>query len=177
LPKKYILFVGSRSGYKNFNLFVEAITPLLVKDNELKLVCVGGGNFKEIENEKFKRLNIINKIYQYSVNDDILTYLYKKAVAFIFPSLYEGFGIPILEAFSCGCPVIASNTSSLPEVAGDAAVYFDPTDKLSMLNSIQKVIYNDELKKQLINKGIERVKEFTWEKTAEKTKMLYEEIL
>jgi len=177
LPEKYILFVGSRSGYKNYDSFIEAITPLLVENNELKAVCVGGGNFKEIEKEKFKKLNIINKIFQYSVSDNILAYVYQKAIAFVFPSLYEGFGIPILEAFSCGCPVIASNTSSLPEVAGDAALYFDPTDKLSMLNSIQKVIYNDELKKQLINKGIERVKEFTWKKTAEKTKKLYENIL
>ena len=177
LPEKYILFVGSRSGYKNYDLFIEAIAPLLVENNELKVVCVGGGNFKEIEKEKFKRLNIINKIFQYSVSDNILAYVYQKAIAFVFPSLYEGFGIPILEAFSCGCPVIASNTSSLPEVTGDAAIYFDPTDKLSMLNSIQKVIYNDELKKQLINKGIERVKEFTWKKTAEKTKKLYEKIL
>jgi len=177
LPEKYILFVGSRSGYKNYDLFIEAIAPLLVENNELKVVCVGGGNFKEIEKEKFKRLNIINKIFQYSVKDDILAYLYQKAVAFVFPSLYEGFGIPILESFACGCPVICSKTSSLPEVAGDAAIYFDPTDKLSMLNSIQKVIYNDELKKQLINKGIERVKKFTWEKTAEQTIKIYENIL
>jgi len=177
LPEKYILFVGSRGGYKNFDLFVEVITLLLAKDNELKVVCVGGGKFKEIEKEKFKRLNIINKIYQYSVNDDILSYLYKKAIVFVFPSLYEGFGIPILEAFSCGCPVIASNTSSLPEVAGDAAIYFDPTDKLSVSSSIQKVIYDSNLRNQLIYKGYQRVKEFTWGKTVEKTKKIYENIM
>jgi len=177
LPEKYILYVGSRNGYKNFNLFVEAITPLLVKDNELKVVCVGGGNFKEKEKEKFKRLNITNKVYRYSVSDDILTYLYKKAIVFVFPSLYEGFGIPILEAFSCGCPALASNTSSLPEVAGDAAMYFDPKSKASVLSSIQKVIYDNNLRRQLIDKGYQRVKEFTWEKTAKKTKKLYEDIL
>jgi glycosyltransferase involved in cell wall biosynthesis len=177
LPKKYILFVGSRGGYKNFNLFIEAISTLLVEDAELNVVCVGGGNFKEMEKEKFKKLNIANKICQYSVNDDILAYLYQKAVAFVFPSLYEGFGIPILESFACGCPVICSKTSSLPEVAGDATIYFDPTDKLSMSNSIQKVIYNDDLKKQLVNKGTERVKKFTWEKTAKQTKKIYENIL
>ena len=176
-PEKYILFVGSRSIYKNFYLFIETITPLLIKDSELNVVCAGGGIFKEMEKEKFKKLNIVNKIFQYSISDNILAYLYQKAIAFVFPSLYEGFGIPILESFACGCPVICSKTSSLPEVAGDAAMYFDPTDKLSMLDSIEKVIYNDELKKQLVNKGIERVKEFTWEKTAEKTKKLYEDIL
>jgi len=177
LPKKYILFVGSRGGYKNFYLFIETITPLLIKDSKLKVVCVGGGNFKEIEKEKFKRLNIIDKIYQYSVNDNILAYIYQKAVAFVFPSLYEGFGIPILESFACGCPVICSRTSSLPEVAGDATIYFDPTDKLSMSNNIRKVIYDDDLRKQLINKGNEQVKKFTWEKTAKQTKKIYENIL
>jgi len=177
LPEKYILYVGNRGGYKNFNLFIKAIAPLLIKNNELKVVCVGGGKFKGIEEEKFKKLNIINKVFQYSVNDDILSHLYKKAIVFVFPSLYEGFGIPILEAFSCGCPVITSNTSSLPEVAGDAAIYFDPTNKLSISSSIQKVIYDSNLRNQLIYKGYQRVKEFTWEKTAEKTKKIYESIM
>jgi len=177
LPGKYILFVGSRSGYKNYDLFIEAIAPLLVENNELKVVCVGGGNFKKIEKENFKRLNIINKIFQYSVSDNILDYVYQKAIAFVFPSLYEGFGLPILESFACGCPVICSKTSSLPEVAGDAAIYFEPTDKFSILSSIQKVIYDDNLRSQLIYKGYRRVKEFSWEKAAKKTKKLYEEIL
>jgi len=177
LPKKYVLFVGSRRGYKNFNLFIEAIPTLLAEDSELYIVCAGGGKFTKLEIEKFKNLNIINKIFYYLVNDTLLINLHKKALAFVFPSLYEGFGIPVLEAFACKCPVIVGNTSSLPEVAGDAAVYFDPTDKSSMLNSIQKVIYNDELKKQLINKGTERVKEFTWGKTADKTKKIYEEVI
>lgn len=177
LPKKYILFVGSRSIYKNFNLFIEAISPLLIKDTELNVVCVGGGNFKEMEKEKFKKLNIVNKIFQYPANDNILAYVYQKAITFVFPSLYEGFGIPILESFASGCPVICSKTSSLPEVAGDAAIYFNSTDKLSMLDSIQKVIYNEKLKKQLKDKGIERMKEFTWKITADKTKRIYESIL
>jgi glycosyltransferase involved in cell wall biosynthesis len=177
LSKKYILFVGSRSGYKNFNLFIEAISTLLVEDAELNVVCVGGGNFKEMEKEKFKKLNIINKIFQYAANDYILAYLYQKAIAFVFPSLYEGFGIPILEAFSCGCPVIASDASSLPEVAGDAATYFNPKDKLSILDSTQQVIYKKDLRMQLLNKGYQRIKQFTWKKTAHQTKKLYEGIL
>jgi glycosyltransferase involved in cell wall biosynthesis len=177
LPKKYILFIGSRSIYKNFNLFIEAVSPLLIEDSELNVVCVGGGNFKEMEKEKFKKLNIINKIFQYAANDYILAYLYQKAIAFVFPSLYEGFGVPILEAFSCGCPVIASDASSLPEVAGDAAIYFDPTNKLSISSSIQKVVYDNNLRNQLIYKGYQRVKEFTWEKTAHQTKKIYEGIL
>lgn len=177
IPEKYILFVGSRRVYKNFELFIEAISPLIIDDNKLNIVCAGGGDFSNIEIDKFKNLNIRDKLFYYSGSDSILAYLYQKATAFVFPSLYEGFGIPILESFACRCPLICSKTSSLPEVAGDAAIYFDPTDKLSMLNSIQKVIYNDELKKQLINKGIERVKEFTWKKTADKTKKIYEGVI
>jgi len=177
IPEKYILFIGSRRGYKNFDLFIDAVSSLINEDNELNIVCAGGRDFNKIEIEKFRSLKIRDKLFYYSGSDSILACLYQKAIAFVFPSLYEGFGIPVLESFACGCPAIVSNTSSLPEVAEGAAIYFDPTDKLSILNSIQKVIYNDKLRKQLINKGIERVKEFTWEKTAKKTKKLYNSII
>ena len=176
-PEKYILFVGSRRGYKNFDLFIKTISPLLNDDVKLNVICAGGGEFNSMEIEKLKNLKIKDKVFFYSGSDSVLAYLYQKAIAFVFPSLYEGFGIPILESFASGCPVICSKTSSLPEVAGDAVVYFDPTDKLSMLNSIKKVIYDDKLRKQLIDKGIEREKEFTWKKTADKTKKIYEKIL
>lgn len=177
IPEKYILFIGSRRGYKNFDLFIDAVSPLINEDNELNIVCAGGGDFNKIEIEKFRSLKIRDKLFYFSGSDSILDCLYQKAIAFVFPSLYEGFGIPVLESFACGCPVIVSNTSSLSEVAEEAAIYFDPTDKLSILNSIQKVINNDILRKQLINKGIERVKEFSWEKTVDKTKKIYEGVL
>ena len=176
-PEKYILFVGSRRGYKNFELFIEAISSLLDDDVKLNVVCAGGGKFNDTEIEKLKNLKIKDKVFYYSGSDSVLAYLYQKAVTFVFPSFYEGFGIPILESFACGCPVICSRTSSLPEVAGDAAIYFDPTDKFSISRSIQKVIYDNNLRNQLIYKGYQRVKEFTWEKTAKKTKILYEDIL
>jgi len=176
-PEKYILFVGSRKGYKNFELFIKAVSPLLDSDVKLNVVCAGGGKFNDIEIKKLKNLKIKDKVFYYSGSDSFLAYLYQKAVAFVFPSLYEGFGIPILESFACGCPVICSKTSSLPEVAGDAAIYFDPKSKMSVLSSIQKVIYDNNLRNQLIYKGYQKVKEFTWEKTAKKTKILYEDIL
>jgi len=177
LPEKYILYVGSRRGYKNFELFIEAISLLINDNNKLNIVCAGGGKFNDKEIEKLKNLKIKDKVFYYSGSDSVLAYLYRNAIAFVFPSLYEGFGIPVLESFACKCPVIVSNTSSFPEVAGDAAIYFNPTDKISILNSIQKVIYDDELRDQLVYKGSQRVKEFTWEKTANKTKKMYEGIL
>ncbi len=177
LAEKYILFVGSRMGYKNFELFIEAISPLLQDENNLNVVCTGGGDFRNYENRKFKKLNISKKLFYYSGSDTFLSHLYRNAIAFIFPSLYEGFGIPILESFACKCPALVSNASSFPEVAGNAALYFNPTDKLSISSSIQKVLYDNDLRNQLIYKGCQRVKEFTWEKTAKKTKKLYEDIL
>jgi len=177
LPRKFILYVGTRWGYKNFHIFVKAISLLLKKDRDLFVVCVGGGDFNENEKELLVSLSIQNKVLQFQISDKGLQALYKNALAFIFPSLYEGFGIPVLESFACGCPVICSKTSSLPEVAGDAAVYFEPESELSILNSVQKVIYNNNLRNQLAYKGSQRVKDFSWEKTAKKTKKIYEDIL
>lgn len=177
LPEKFILFVGNRKGYKNFDLFIEAITPLLLEDAELNVVCVGDGKFNNIEIEKFKSLNIKDKVFQYSVSDNVLAYLYQRAIVFVFPSLYEGFGIPILESFVCGCPVLVSKVSSLPEIAGDAGVYFDPTDIVSIYDTVKRIIYDKELRKNLKLKGFQRVKNFSWEKAAEKTKSLYESII
>jgi len=100
--------------------------------------------------------------------------LYKNALVFIFPSLYEGFGLPVLEAFSCGCPTLLSNTSSLPEIGGDAALYFDPHDPASLTDALEHIISDNSLRKQLILKGYERSKLFSWEKTAKATKNVYE---
>jgi glycosyltransferase involved in cell wall biosynthesis len=111
------------------------------------------------------------------VNDAILAQLYQKALAFVFPSLYEGFGLPILEAFSCGCPVALSDSSSFPEVAKEAAIYFDPHIKSSMEEAILKIIHDEKLRDVLRRRGYEALKDFSWKKTAEKTLSLYKSIL
>jgi glycosyltransferase involved in cell wall biosynthesis len=103
----------------------------------------------------------------------MLATLYMNAVAFVFPSRYEGFGIPVLEAFQCGCPLIASNVSSLPEIAADAAIYFDPTDKESLRNAVEIVIHDRDMRNALVNKGYLRARDFSWEKVAQQTKDLY----
>lgn len=177
LPKKYILFVGNRGGYKNFDLSIKAITPLLLEDAELSVVCVGGGKFNNIEIKKFKNLNIKDKVFQCSVSDNVLAYLYQRAIVFVFPSLYEGFGIPILESFACGCPVLLGKVSSLPEIAGGAAAYFDPTNIVSIHDTVKRIIHDRELRRNLKLKGFQRVKNFSWEETAKKTKFLYESII
>lgn len=177
LPQTYVLFVGNRRGYKNFDLFIKAISGILKEDSELCVVCAGGSRFTQSEINTLKELDILRKVFQRPVTDETLARLYKGSIALIFPSLYEGFGIPVLEAFAYGCPVIVSNSSSFPEIAEEAAYYFDPNSELSICQAIKRIINDGELRKSLISKGYEQVKKFSWKKTAMQTKSLYESIL
>ena len=177
LPEKYILFVGNRASYKNFDNFSKALIPLFKINKKLNAVCAGGGEFSDKEINFFKTFNITDKFRQYSVNDSDMTLLYKNALVFVFPSLYEGFGLPILEAFNCGCPVAASNRGSLPEIAGNAAAYFNPEDISSITDAINNIIADDGTKEKMKKNGFEQLKKFSWEKTAEKTLAVYNSIL
>lgn len=177
IPQKYILFVGTRNGYKNFNIFIESVSVILKKYDDINIVCVGGGTFNNFEHALFNKLGITNRIFQYDLKDNILIYFYKNALMFVFPSLYEGFGIPILEAFSCECPIACSNVSSLPEIAQDAAIYFDPCSQESISDSILKLLDDINIRKEIIMKGKERLKKFSWEKTAQKTENIYKELI
>ncbi|RMH79345.1 MAG: glycosyltransferase family 1 protein [Acidobacteria bacterium] len=172
--EEYVLYVGALRRYKNVLKLIKAIERL--KDFNLKLLIVGdnrGGYYKELTD--YVRNRGIEHLVSFLgyVDDKTLTNLYRGAKAFVFPSLYEGFGLPPLEAMACGCPVIASNTSSIPEACGDAAIYFDPEDIEDMAKKIHLVLYNQNLRSLLIKKGIERAKKFTWEKTAERILNLF----
>ena len=177
VPKKYILFVGSRGGYKNFDRFVRSAASLLNDNADLSVVCVGGGKFNSNELNLFKKLNVESKLFQFNLDDNLLAQFYAKALMFLFPSLYEGFGIPILEAFACQCPLVCSNTSSLPEIAGDGAEYFDPYSEESIYNAIKTVLVDDVKKELLVKNGTERLKYFSWEETAKQTKNFYESVI
>jgi glycosyltransferase involved in cell wall biosynthesis len=178
LPHKYILFVGNRGTYKNFTFFINSISSLLREEKDLFLICAGGGVFSEYEIRLLDALMIKRKVLYYPiVNDSTLSQLYRKAILFVFPSLYEGFGIPVLEAFSCGCPVAAGNCSSLPEVGGDAAKYFDPNNSASIQKVVQDIMHNDLVQDSLRARGYERLKCFSWEKTALHTKKVYDNLL
>jgi glycosyltransferase involved in cell wall biosynthesis len=177
IPNKYILFVGSRFGYKNFDRFLEAVSVLLQEDLELSLICAGGGQFTSVQLALFEAQGIKDQLYQYDLDDSTLAYFYKNAQVFVFPSLYEGFGIPVLESFACCCPLACSNTSSLPEIAGNGAEYFDPYNVDSIRETVRTILENKNLKAQLIHNGTERLKAFSWEKTALETKKVYEEVL
>jgi len=170
---KYILFVGRRSGYKNFKRFVNSISNLLNKEGDIKLVCVGEP-FNRDENSELIKLKIFKQAIALTVDEDSLNNLYANALLFVYPSFYEGFGMPILEAFANNCPVCLSNTSCFPEIAGNAGIYFDPNDQESISTAVNKVIYTKIFRNQMINRGIERLSEFSWSKTAKKTLLSYQ---
>ena len=137
-------------------------------------MCFGGGEFTSQEIEYIKNLNIPEgKVKQISGHDNILNNLYKSAEFLIVPSLYEGFGLPILEAMSFGCPVLCGNNSSLPEVANNAALYFDADEVDSIKNKMEIFLDNFEIKAKLINDGLENIKQFSWENCANKTLDVY----
>lgn len=173
----YILFVGQRSGYKNFDNLIKAFSSSEQLLKDYNLVCLGGGNFTKYEIEMLNEHGIRHKVHQINADDNVLKAYYQNAAVFVYPSLYEGFGIPPLEAMSCRTPVCCSNTSSLPEVVGDAAMLFSPADIDSIKDAIIKVLYNPEVRQELILKGETRITQFTWEKCAEETFDAYKTVL
>lgn len=178
LCEPYLLYVGMRiPGYKNFERLLRAYASnKIIKDN-FKLVCFGPKPFSRYEIGLIQDLKIDTNVLYYSGNDALLANFYIHAESFIYPSLYEGFGIPPLEAMSFNCPVVCSNLSSIPEVIGDAGEYFDPYDIDSISEAIQKVVFSSTLKQDLRIRGKERIKLFSWEKCATETELVYKEMM
>ncbi len=174
---KYLLYVGTRRLYKNFDFFLTSVAPLLLSEN-IKLLCAGGSTFTLTEQDLINELKVNGQVVQCPINDDkTLANLYKHAVAFIFPSLYEGFGIPVLEAFACDCPCVISNVSSLPEVGGNAALYFNPEDDESIRSTVKQILNDQNLRLFLIKAGKEQLEKFSWKKTFEETLKVYNSVL
>ncbi|RYX87555.1 glycosyltransferase family 1 protein [bacterium] len=176
IPEKYFLFVGGREGYKNFMFFVQMFSRLNPIENNLFIVCTGS-NFTEAEKFLFKKLNIEKRILCYFLSDAELFFLYSNALALIFPSLYEGFGLPVLEAFSCNCPVLLSDSSSLAEIGNDAVLKFEPKDPMSFLNCLKLVLDESFDRETFIKNGNLRLKEFSWNLTGKKTLETYKKVL
>jgi glycosyltransferase involved in cell wall biosynthesis len=173
----YFLFVGPRHSYKNFDCLVNAFASLSDLKKDFKVVCFGGSDFSKKEIERFNKLGITDKIIHYKGGDEILATLYKNAVALVFPSFYEGFGFPLLEAMKCGCPVVAGNTSSIPEVAGDAALLFTPTSSENLAEQLCRVAYDTEIRQRITKLGRKRCVLFSWERSLEETLRFYKELL
>ncbi|RME57157.1 glycosyltransferase family 1 protein [Candidatus Parcubacteria bacterium] len=174
----YILYVGQRGGYKNFSNLLKAYSSSRRLVSDFKLVCFGGRPFTKEEMAQQTVMKLpADRLVRLTGDDDVLAGLYKHASVFVYPSLYEGFGIPPLEAMGCGCPVACSNTSSLPEVVGDAARLFDPNSIEDIRTAIEEVVYHPENADRLVRAGTERVKMFSWSKCAKETFAIYRRVL
>lgn len=176
--RPFLFYVGSRSGYKNFEGLLKAYAASPILKNTFDLICFGGGDFTNKEKTLIQQLGIsTDRVSQVSGNDALLARYYKAATVFVYPSLYEGFGIPPLEAMSFDCPVVCSNVSSIPEVVGNAAEMFDPENPDSISAAIERVINNPQLRENLIRLGRERIKLFSWERCAQETLDVYLKVL
>ena len=177
----FVLFVGTLQPRKNIVRLIEAFSILKKKKKvaeDLELVIIGkkGWNYEEILQapEKYQVSDSV-KFLDF-VSDDHLALFYKNALCFAWPSLYEGFGLPVLEAMSYNCPVITSNVSSLPEAGGDAAIYVDPKSTEDIAEKIEKVVSSKKLREEMIEKGKKHIKNFSWEKSAKETLAILEDI-
>jgi glycosyltransferase involved in cell wall biosynthesis len=175
--KPFLLYVGQRGGYKNFIGFLKAVASSSRLLSDFDIVAFGGPQFSADEMNVMSSLGFSqNQVRQRSGSDGLLGGLYSSARAFVYPSLYEGFGIPPLEAMAHQCPVISSNTSSMPEVIGSAGKYFDPRDVDDMRQVIESVVYSDTRIGFLRKSGSERLSVFSWKKCAQETLDIYKSL-
>jgi glycosyltransferase involved in cell wall biosynthesis len=176
LPKPYLLFVGIRKTYKNFENLLKALGSSKQLRENFQLVCFGGGQFSAEEYQKSKSSGYPpERIHHLAGDDAMLAYLYKHAAAFVFPSLYEGFGMPLTEAMVQGCPIACSDASCFPEICGDAAVYFNGNDIDSMSNAIERLVDSPRQQSSYISKSRSSI--FSWERCAQETFSVYKSII
>ncbi|NTU99321.1 glycosyltransferase family 4 protein [Candidatus Falkowbacteria bacterium] len=180
IAKPYLLYVGNAYPHKNLEGLLAAFADLIKLRRDLRLVLVGKSDyFYEKIKERAMELALYGKgvndpvIFAGFVNDRELESLFNNAEAYVFSSFYEGFGLPPLEAMAKGLPVVSSNAASMPEILGDAAAYFDPSDLSKMKQAIAEVLDSEILRKELCNKGFERVKQYSWQECARLTLEIY----
>ena len=176
--RPYYLYVGSRNpNYKNFDTLLAAFAKVIYVYPDIML-CVVGEPFKETEKKLIAELKLTEHIELYTnISDRHLAKLYRCSLGFVYPSLYEGFGIPPLEAMSCGTSVIASNCSSIPEVVGDAGILFNPRATSDLADILISLVDSPAERERLIAKGYERSKLFSWDKTADETLKVYHSVV
>jgi len=173
--KIIILNVANNEKRKNTILIIKSFYRLIEKFPNIVLVRVGSENKETLT--LIKKLKLEKRVFYFeNILEERLVELYNIADLFVFPSLYEGFGLPPLEAMACGCPVITSNISSLQEVVGDAGIMVNPTNVDTLTRMIERVLINENFRKEIIIKGLKQVKKFSWEKIAEETLKIYREV-
>lgn len=176
--KPYILYVANRSPYKNFSGLLRAYSMSARLLRDFRIVAFGGGAFSRSEIDCMNALGIRREsVLQVSGNDEMLAHAYANASLFVYPSFYEGFGLSPLEAMEQGCPVASSNASSMPEVLGDAADYFDPGSPEMLRVVIERMLYDEERRRKFSALGQQRASDFTWEACARSTLAVYRSLL
>lgn len=176
--RPYLLYVGVRGGYKNFEALLRAYAQRISLKHELDLVAFGGGNFSAKERALIQNLGLTEiQVRHISGDDSVLATLYKGAELFVYPSLYEGFGIPPLEAMSFDCPVACSDRSSIPEVVGNAASFFNPESTDAIADTIVSILNDANLQQTLILRGREQILRFSWQRCAVQTTEVYRKLL
>ncbi len=178
IPEMFVLTVATSVKRKNIPMLLKVYENLSKKGIKEKMVVVAGSQpVREEITEMVKEKNMQGNVLCFSeVTINSLACLYKKAALFIFPSLYEGFGLPVLEAMACGCPVITSNVSAMPEIAGDAGVLVDPYNVDEITSAVETVLSDSVLRDSMRQKGLERAKQFSWEKTVKDILNIYKDI-
>jgi glycosyltransferase involved in cell wall biosynthesis len=177
LPESFLLFVGRREGYKNFLGAAPSVARLLRRNAAMHFVCVGAGGLAAEELEPFIQARVADRVHQIEADDELLAGCYAHAEAFLFPSRYEGFGLPLLEAMINRCPVISSNGGALPEVADDAALYFDPAQPEALVELVETLRSDRRQRDKLVAAGLLRVADFSWSRTAAKYAAAYSELI
>ena len=173
LPKRFILHVGTLQPRKNILKLIDAFARLNEPDLYLVLIGGKGWSFEEIF-ARVEELGIVDRVqFTGYVPDEALPYWYNAAMLFVFPSLYEGFGMPVVEAMACGTPVITSNTSSMPEAAGEAGLLFDPHDSEELADRIHTVLHDPDLAATMRSMGPKQALKFSWEKAGRETAVVY----
>jgi alpha-1,3-rhamnosyl/mannosyltransferase len=176
LSGQYILYLGSNKPHKNLLHLVEAFSRLTPHTSHLVIAGVWDPRYPEVR-QRAEALGLEERVcFLGPVAESDLPAVYSGATLFAFPSLYEGFGLPVLEAMACGAPVVCSNTSSLPEVAGDAALTFDPTSIDAIADALRRLLSDSELRAELRTRGLHRAAQFSWERTAQETLAVYESV-
>jgi len=181
LDEPFIIYVGSERPRKNLNRLLEAFAIVKKDFPKLRLIKIGesgrSSTFHSNTIEKLHRLGIEDSVlFVEYVSDTYLAHYYSCAEMLVYPSLYEGFGLPPLEAMACGCPVVASNTSSLPEVVGDAGILVNPYDMIELAQAMKRVLSDKYLRDEMKNKGLQRAGRFCWNRAAEQTMAVYQKV-